>query len=80
MRKAVRIEISLAGGIVSGIAVNLAFRAIMGYGAPRGPLIGYLIGTLPGLLFDPIQLIAELTVFLILYNSLPARTADNSPD
>jgi len=74
MKRAVRILLSIAVALVAGITAQLALSSALGHGLPSGSLIiflAYLIGGLPGLLFDPILLVIEGTAFAIVYNILP---------
>jgi hypothetical protein len=83
MTKAGRIALSLGAGLAAGIATHFAFRVLLGHGMPALPpvaYIAYFVGILPGLLFDPIQLIVEIVAFATLYNLLRPGPAANPPD
>ena len=84
MSKGTRIAVSIAAAFAAGIVANLLLRAALGHPFPlQSPPIaylGYLIGTLPGLMFDPIQLVIEAAVFAVVYGVLRPTVAGRRLD
>jgi hypothetical protein len=74
MTRVRRISLSVAVALFAGIIAQLTFGAALDHRPPAGStviLLTYLIGGLPGLLFDPILLVIEGAAFTIIYNLLP---------